>query len=233
MADFIWPKRILTPSDKAVSFNPQNTGGGQAISGGEQVIGNSPGRASITLMGIRLKTKQQVKCWQALEGALEGRNKTILVPLFEYSRAPWPIVGGSPLMSYGDIPFDDGALFDDGAGFYQPVIDAVAASAVAEGAVTAEIQVNYGGEPDAGCHFGYGEYAARITQVLDVDNSGDAPVYTVKFRLPAREAIAAGDALDFDDPMIRCRLANDNGMDMQLAQWKFGNNPNVVFTEDV
>lgn len=232
-ADFVWPVCTLTPADITASPVSQNTSGGQSLTGREQVIGNTPGRWTISLSGVRLQTKQQVKCWEALQAALDGRNKTILVPILGSLFAPWPVVNGKEVRTYGDIPFDDGSLFDDGAGFYLPVIDAVTVGTVAVGAVTAQIQVNYGAELEARNDFGVGDYAYRITEVLSVDETGDAPIYSVKFRLPAREAIPDGTSLDFDKPMIRCRLASDDGMVLNRKFWKYGDNASVSFVEDV
>lgn len=233
MADFVWPKCVLTPSDISVAPKAQNTSGGVSISGIEQIIGNGSGRWGVSLIGVRVFNKAQVKTWRAIEAGLGGRNKTILVPLFARSYAPWPIVSGKPVTTYGDIPFDDGALFNDGVGFYQPVIDAEVVSTVAAGTVTALIKINRGSDLEAGSYFSYDERAYLIRQVLDEDRSGLAPIFTVRFSLPAREQIPSGAALNFDDPMLRCRLAADNAMDLTLLKWRFGNAPTVSFIEDV
>lgn len=233
MTSIVWPTCVLKPTAVQFSLAAMTTSGGASPTGSEQVVGNSPGRAKISLNSIPIRNKQQIRCWRAIEAALGGRAGTILVPVYDKSRGPFPLVNGKSLFAYGDVPFSDDARFDDGSGFYQPVISASVTADVAAGAVAASIQIDYGAELEAGMIFGVGEFAYVVSQVLDVDETGSNPIYSIKFRLPAREAIASGTAPDFDNPVVRCRLVADDGMALPaLDLWKTAD-ASVAFVEDV
>lgn len=236
MADpIVWPTCVLKPAAAQLSLAAMTTSGGASPTGSEQVVGNSPGRVKIALNNIPIRNREQVRCWRAIDAALGGRAGTIMVPVYDKSRGPFPTVAGQILYTYGDISFGDGALFDDGSGFYQPVIIAVMASPydVAPGAVTMPVQVDYGAELEAGMVFSAGEYVYVISQILSVDDTDGNMVYSIAFRPPAREVIAADASLDFDNPAVRCRLASDDGMALPaLDLWKTAD-ASVSFVEDV
>lgn len=233
-ADLNWPVRLLTPADAKASPIPFNTSGGQGFDSSEQIVGNTPGRWKIVFKNIYLDTPAAIATWQAIEAALQGRLGTVNVPACENPRAPWPTVNGKLLTTYGATPFSDGMLFDDGAGFYTPVIDAVAAADIVAGTNAASIQINFGAPLSGGHGFGFNEKYYRIRSCLSVDTSGAAPVYSVKFTLPCRETIPAGSRLDFDNPVIRCRLESDDAMALPegFHLWRHAA-PALTFWEDV
>jgi hypothetical protein len=54
----------------------------------------------------------------------------------------------------------------------------------------------------------------------------------ITFRPPLREAASADDRLEFDDPVVRMRLASDSEMDLDL-EGRRRSFPTVNFIEDV
>lgn len=85
-----------------------------------------------------------------------------------------------------------------------------------------------GADIRAGMHFSDGTWLYRVKRVLS--SSGGA--LTVNIFPPLRAALSANDALDFNDPMCRCRLSRDNAMDVDLELLRFAS-PTVSFDEDV
>lgn len=223
----LWPLRVLTPVDVSVDLQANPISGGPSMSGGMQFIQSDAGYWTISYGSVAIHTPQQVKLWRAIAGMLSGPVVPIMVPAFD-KRAPWPLdEAGNEIRTYGDIPFDDCTLFDDGTGFYQPVIDATAGTASA-GATSLDITMNYGSEPESGQFFSVGE---RLYQIVTVDDSA-APLYTCTVTPPLREAIAADATCDFDNPACRMRLASAGEMKLTLASARFGS-PTVNFIEDL
>jgi hypothetical protein len=227
-ADLNWPARLLRPATVTASPLAQSSSGGVSITGGEQIIGNSPGRWKITLGDIPLKTNEQIRVWAALEAALQGRVRTIRVPVFDYGRAPWPGSG----RAVNDVPQDDATIWNDGSGAYTPTILAYANGDIDVGAVTGSVRIEDGGTLLPGQHFSVEESVYRLTKIESASMGSAGEIYSVKFMLPARTRIPAGTQLDFSDPRARCRLATDDAMVLARSQWKFGTG-NVTFLEDV
>lgn len=232
-ADVVWPEAVLKATAGKSKVTATTIGGGRSLSGLEQVVANDAGFWRLTMANISVRSNAHVEVWNAIEVQLQGRSGTVVVPMLDCMRSPWPTVDGKLLASYGDIPFSDDALFSDGVGFYQPVIVADASSGIAERATSGTIRISYGGTLAAGMHFSVGERGYRIQRVLSTtDLGGGVASYTITFWPPAREAIEAGTALNLDCPHFRARLASDGEMDFDPELFKFGR-PTLNFVEDV
>lgn len=232
VADVIWPIEVLKPSAGKSKVTAATVGGGRSLSGLEQIIQNDAGFWRLTMANIVIRSHQHVRLWNALEAILQGRSGTVLVPMIDCGRQPWPFVDGHAVTSYGQIPFSDGALFNDGTGFYQPVIEATVLGTIAARATSGTLHVTYGGEVMAGMHFSVGERAYRIKRVSGTVESGDIVTYDITFWPPAREAMSDGADIDFDRPKFRARLATDTEMDMDPDMLVFAR-PTLNFVEDV
>lgn len=88
-----------------------------------------------------------------------------------------------------------------------------------------------GGDIEPGMHFstpsGYLHRIKTIEQVAVEEIS----LFSMTIWPPLREALA-GSELEFNDPVCRCRLETDDGMDVNLELLRFGR-PSVAFVEDV
>lgn len=222
--DYTWPQSLLVPKKAKLIPLAFNTSGGQGFTNVEQVIGNSPGRWRLDLSEVRIKTVDQRLAWDQLEYGLQGRSRTVGVPLYRWMTGlvPWPTIGG--------------VLTTSAPGYTVPVILAVSEGQVLEGAVTMTIRVSQGAALKAGYIFGvnYKVYAiTEITAVLTA-HSPPEPAYTLKFWPPLRERIEDQDSLNFDNPILRCRLAEDLSMAVEGGwdYWKRGA-PSLTFVEDV
>lgn len=108
-------------------------------------------------------------------------------------------------------------------------IAATAAGDFAIGDVVFAITQTAGAAIRAGMHFSIAERGYRIKRVRAADADGN---FTVIIWPPLREATALGGTLNFNDPMVRCRLERDDGMAVMLENLAFGKHT-VAFVEDV
>lgn len=228
--DLMWPEWILVPST-ITPFHvvPTNTSGGRSPTGGEQIVGNSPGRGRVVLQNIYICTEEQERLFRTIAMTLGGRSGTIMVPAFGRRTAPWPTVGGERVHSASKIVLTDDILFSDGSGLYARTIVANADGDVSAGAVAMDIKLTQGSSIKVGHIFQAGECAYAVTRITSVAES--TRVFTVKFWPPARVDIADGLDLDFDNPRFRARLEKDDGMSLDLNLWRTGNT-SVAFVED-
>jgi hypothetical protein len=219
-----WPDSILRPQNVAFDIAPRSLAGPSSVSGYTQTVASDAGIWKATYGNIIIRNRQSVLAHRAISALLEGRLGTILVPL---CRAYQPVPDGAVAAGlYEDVPHSDESLFDDDTGYVGTVIDVVAAAPAAARAVSMTVTVNYAGDIEPGQHFSVGD--GRLYRV----RSFNADTGAMTFRPPLREAVAAGEALNFDDPCCRMRLAEDSGMDLELSLRRFGS-PTVKFIEDL
>lgn len=214
-----WPISRLRARDVAFDIAPRSLAGPSSVSGYTQIVSSDAGIWKATFGNIIIKSRAEVLAFRALANLLEGRLGTILVPL---CRAYQPVPADSDAL-YEDVPHSDDSLFEDDTGYVGTVIDVVAAAPAAVRAVSMTVTVNYAGDIEPGQHFSLGERLYRV-------RSFDADTGAMAFRPPLREAVAAGDALNFDDPVCLMRLASDDAMNLELALRRFGS-PTVNFIE--
>jgi hypothetical protein len=178
------------------------------------------------LSNISLATADHIRAWRAIAALADGGAEPIIVPRCEKLTFPAPIIDGSPVYSWGEVPHSDGALFSDDTGYYQPVVEAEAASAGALRATSMDVTITTGGELQGGETFSieHPTMGHRCYVIGSVD--GD----TITFRPPLREAVSAGTALEFDQPKCLMRLASGDAMALTLDMRRFGG-PSATFVE--
>ena len=104
----MWPACLLRPASTLVQPIMQSRGGGAGVLGVEQVVQSPAWAWSIKLSTIPIRTRQQILAWRALEGQLDGRAGTILVPVYDWPRSP----GGRSRLPYNDgTPHSDTSEF--------------------------------------------------------------------------------------------------------------------------
>ncbi|TPN43204.1 hypothetical protein [Mesorhizobium sp. B1-1-7] len=219
-----WPCDVLVARDVSFDLAPRSLAGPASVSGATQVVASDAGIWKATYGSIVVNKRNAVLAHRAIAALLEGRLGSIVVPL---CRAWQPVPEGAVAAGlYEPVPHSDGAFFSDGSGYaIGAVIDVIAAADADIRATTLTAVVNYAGDIQPGQHFSVGERLYRI-------RSYDPVTGTMTIRPPLRDAVATGDRLDFDDPVCRMRLLNDDGMDLELSLRKFGT-PTVQFIEDV
>lgn len=221
-----WPVAVLVPRTVSFDVASRTLAGPSAASGFTQVSASSAGIWKATFADVRVATEQHALAWRAISALLEGRLGSILVPL---CRGYQPKPDGAEAAGLWDpVPHSDDAFFDDDTGYVGRVIDVQLTSALVKGAVSADVTINVAGDIQPGQHFSLGE---RLYRIKSVTSTG-ATSATITFTPPAREAASAGDNLEFDDPVVRCRLASDTEMDLPLEMRRFAS-PTVNFIEDI
>ena len=227
-----WPDRVLKPAGITGPFlEPRSLSGPPSIDGTSGYERSSLGRWAITLNDVTLTRTQQIKCFRAIGGMLNGQTTPILVPVYDKKQSPFPIVNGRAMRSWGSIPFSDGAKFSDGSGFRQPVIAATAAAANVR-ATSLDITMVYGADLEGSEFFSIDDWLYQVLTVDDVDRSGASPVYSVTIQPELRVAIAADTVCEFDDPVCRCVLATAEEMSLALTDRGFRGKKSVSFIED-
>jgi hypothetical protein len=169
------------------------------------------------LGNIVVRSRAEVLAFRGIAALLEGRLNPILIPV---CRAYQPVPDGGV---YEELPHSDETYFEDDTGHEGSVIDVVAAADAAVRATSMTVTVNVAGEIQSGQHFSCGERLYRV-RTFDEDTGA------LTFRPLLREAVTAGDRLNFDNPVGRFRLAGDHEMDLELAGRRWAN-PTVNFVE--
>lgn len=191
-ADVEWPFDDLKPRDIGIYPCAAPIGGGIALTGKEPTIASAAGYWRIVLGSIPVRTRANIRAWRVIEASLEGRGKTILIPIYDGKRAPWPASPGG-------------------------AIDATSATSVPEGSTTIQIEPIDIGDIDPGMHF---SVAGRLYRIKTVQ--GSSAVYDCEIWPPVRSTILAGSSLEFRRPTCIVRLARDDGMSLTLQGLKRG-----------
>jgi hypothetical protein len=221
MATIRWPCDVLRSQNIAADIAPRSLAAPSSVSGVAQVVASDAGIWKVTLGNVLVRDRASVITFRAIANLLEGRLNPILVPL---CRAYQPVPAGSVGL-YEAVPHSDDAFFGDDTGYVGRVIDVVTVGTWAARAVSGFVAVNYAGTIEPGQHFSVGERLYRV-------RTFDPDIGAMTFRPPLREAIPSGTNLEFDDPVVRCRLADDAGMDLDLSMRRFAQ-PSVSFVEDL
>lgn len=224
MTTIRWPCEVLRPQNVAFDIDSRSLAGPASVSGASQVVSSEAGIWKATYGNIIVKSRNAVLAHRAIAALLEGRLGTILVPL---CRAYGPSSGAvADQSAFAQVPHSDDALFDDDAGYVGSLTNVVLAADAVVRATTLMVTVNYAADDiQPGMHFSIGERLYRV-------RTFDADTGTMIIRPPLREAVTASDRLEFDDPVCRMRLMQDDGLDLELALRRFGN-PTIQFIEDL
>lgn len=221
----LWPIAILPPAnDGAFNLAPRSLATPAAVSGNTQVVSSDAGIWKATFRDVYVRGEDRVLAFRGLAELLEGRLNPVLLP---FCRKYQPVIR-EPAGLTAAVPHDDEAGFDDGAGYVGGTTDVELAAGIAARAVSASVIVNYGGTLQPGHRFSIGERGYSLRTVA----YASATEAAITFRPPLREAADAGARLEFDDPVVRMRLASDAEMDLDLQLRRFGQ-PTVNFVEDV
>jgi hypothetical protein len=186
VADVLWPFDDLKPRDIGIYPCFGNIGGGVSLTGKEPVTTSTGGYWRFVLGGIPVKTRANIKAWRAIEAQLEGRGKTVAIPIYDGKRAPWPASPGG-------------------------TIDAESFGDVAEGDTALQIVPTNIADLEPGMGFSVDGRYYRIVTV-----QGESSVFDVTIFPPVRDAWPTGQALEFRRPICRVRLADTLGMSLDL-----------------
>jgi len=239
MATPEFPRALLR--EKSHSWNPRGivATAGQTADNVSQIIRSDGGGFWVcTMSDVSLggrgagvghaRQKAATLLWRAVRQICDGGVNAIVVPRNDALVRPWPVG-----MVQGEIslPHSDGSFFDDGSGYYQPVIDVVISAAASLRATFLNLAFRQCGPLQGGESFSilHDTVGWRLYEIATVVYS-DPTRATVTFHPPLREDVAAGAAVEFDRPRCVMRLANAGAMDLAVVPWTF-NTASVSFVE--
>lgn len=207
-----WPWETLKPQSIMVDISPRNLRGPSAQSGFTQVVSNSAGLWKVTFYNIPVYSASMIRLWRSISNYAEGQLNDIIIPVWDYPRAPIP--NGVIYSDFFDnsIPHDSDAFFDDDEGYENTLISVDAAANASIGATSLSLTKNFSGDLEPGHRFSvnYKLYEIRTVE------SQTASTASITIRPPLREAIVSGDPIIFDYPTMKVRLASDNEMQLPL-----------------
>lgn len=228
----VWPRGILTPQGGKPPFLMTRTmAGATAISGRTQIAATDAGVWMYELAGVPVLDRETVLTWRAIAVLLEGRLRSIDVPLEAYEGMFAPYADGLAFHALlAEVPHDDESYFDDGTGYVGGIADVTLAADASLRATSAAVTIGYAPTLQPGQIFSidHTTKGPRWYQVRGWDEDSG----TLTFRPPLREAASSGDRLEFDRPTCRMRLASDDAMatDIRPPVQSF---PTVSFVEDL
>lgn len=210
-----FPKLLLHEAshDWNIAGNTKSPGGSTSLPA-VTVRSDGGGFWTASLNDIQLWYREYALLWRAVRQVAAGGVNPLVVRRMDQLQ---PFPAGGPT-TYGAIPHGDGALFSDGSGYAQPVIDVKANAAAALRAVSLDLNlVNcaslVGGEVFS---IGHATFGPRMYEIGTVTPLGGA-FYRVTFNPPLREAVTAGTVIEFDEPRCTMKLVNASGMDLNLT----------------
>lgn len=196
MAD-VFPTRLFGFVDKEVDIERQTITGGTSLAGEQdKTSADGGGRVFAEFSNGSLVDRAQNMAWRAVVTLLEEGVTVMDVPFCQARFTPYgPGLSGVP---HSDgTPFSDGSLYEAAGGFASIAGPAILRDIVLE-LDLALPQPLVGGEWFSINHPNKGWRAYRVMRISGA---------TVEFRPPLREAVTAGEIVDFMDP--RCRMVAD------------------------
>lgn len=228
----VWPRGVLTPQGGKPPFLMTRTmAGSTSITGRTQIGATDAGVWVYELAGIPVNDRASVLTWRAIAVLLEGRLRSIDVPLEAYEGLFAPYAEGlyfPPLLAA--VPHDDESYFDDGAGYVGGIADVTLAADAAARATSATVTIGYAPTLQPGQMFSI-DHATKGPRWYQV-RSFDSDTGALTFRPTLREAASAGDRLDFDRPTCRMRLVSDDAMATDIRP-PIDAFPSIAFVEDL
>lgn len=226
-----WPSTLYA---KGVAFNQRgmSVSGPVSMTGRIQTSSIDAGYWIATIPLAVLNTPTQVRAFRQLRALLEGGTHHIRVPVFDDGQAPWAYSGDTQITALSDVTFSDGALFADGAEFYQSPITVELSQDASLGDMSITVDVTFADEVIGGEYFSLGDHLYVIKQIL-ADGADDSPPTTIQTwsiwpRL--REDWPTGTDLNFARPVCRMKLVEESAMDLTLGLLWHGE-PVVAFVE--
>lgn len=224
---FIAPAHRWNPDPVKADVVSQVISGGTSISGEEDVIAtDGGGRWEGTWGNIALDGPKEVNRFRAWVAHWAGGAQSFLWPILSLDGAPRPI-GGNGYLTPSDIIVDD-EDFPTSVGFASPHIVAETVGDAALRATTITILITQGEQISVGQAFGVGYRAYRIERIT----ARDGMEATCKITPPLREAIDDGTAVNFDWPVVECRIAPGQDLSPEVVQGRYAD-VSVRFVEHV
>lgn len=194
----------LKPYRGGYAQTVRNLGGGQSITGFEQVVGTMQDRWSASFT-FAIRKDAQVLALRAFLMQCGGRRNQLVLPAFDLARAPWQIdpYGRPVTPKFARKPVLDGTQYEDPGYLRRNLIQAVTSEDAEQRATVVEVLMTVGSKPTPG------QYLKIRTRMHAVQSAAGSGPYVLTIWPPLREDIASGTAVDFSTPSCVMRLASD------------------------
>lgn len=222
----IFPLHRFGPETLKADVVEKVVSGGTALNDVEDVIAtDGGGRWEGAIRGLSLNPVWAERLWSAWTSYFGGGARQFLMPIYSLRTAPRP-VGGNGLLRPSGLVAND-AVFPTSVAFASPYIVAQSLDAVPLRGTTMRINVAQGARIEPGMRFSCGVRGFKVERVTSVSGL----VATCIVGPPAREPIAAGAALNFDWPVVLCKITPGQDLAPEMAFGRFGS-IGVAFAED-
>lgn len=202
-----WPGNILPPAEVVANLTPFTRSGGRSLGGIERTTRTDKGFWNITLDQVPVHSPAQHRVWNSIRTQLGGRQGLIMVPVWSFKSAPYVSAAYEELV---ESSHDDGTSFDDGTLYRQGSIDIEMATYAALGSTVITLRATHASTV-SGINF---SYQGALYQTGPILQQTALDLFRVSVFPSIRMAIPSGAALEVNEPMCLCRLADDRGMDI-------------------
>lgn len=203
----VFPTCLFAPNEFQADLERRTISGGESLSGDEDLIAtDGGGRVFVEIGDPYLDDPEAALAWRALDAYLDGGARAIIVPFCDGRHQPYA--------ADITVPHSDDTTFSDETEYLQSGATGRIAQDAALRATTLHLdnldlpRDLLGGEWLSIDHPTMRWRAYRIAEILEYDaENGTA---TVSIRPPLRDAVAAGENVDFANP--RCTMRVDGGL---------------------
>lgn len=221
----IFPTCFFGIYAKDVDILTSRISGGTSLSGIEDSIAtDGGGKWYANADSINLRTREQIMAWRAFNSAIGGGIDPFVFPICDARH--------QPIGKRYRVPHSDGTSFDDASLYNQGDCTVFIAENAPLRATTIKLAITSLGKPLIGgerftiVHPTWRERAYQIGQIIEQT----ATSATIQFHTPLREAVTAGDPVDFNNPRFVARV--EGQMSAPMGNPKLASGA-VSFVEDM
>jgi hypothetical protein len=203
----VFPTCLFAPNDFQADLERRTISGGESLSGDEDLIAtDGGGRVFVEIADTFLDDPEPALAWRALDAYCDGGVRAIIVPFCDGRHQP---TNGSASVPHSDLAtFSDEAEYSQGDASGEVAADAALRATVLVLSGLIMPRALLGGEWLSIDHPTMRWRAYRIAEILEQDT--EAGTAMVSIRPPLREAVTAGESVDFAKP--RCVMRPDGGL---------------------
>lgn len=214
---FEWPKDLLRPTTQGWNLDPRSRGGGETITGDEQVVSSGIGRWRTNGTFV-LRTPEQIRAFRKMAWSLDGRvNATLIGPCdCRNSSRPGNLFSHIPYLQGGGV----NTFHSDGTGFSQGGYVPTTRATYAPGGhvISLDMHNPLGVNPIElfeGTFIGFGD---RLYGILSIIGGINIKEITVVPRI--RDEIPINTPAKLCDARVPMHLVTDDAMfmDLELAR---------------
>ncbi|TCM21470.1 hypothetical protein EDF56_101134 [Novosphingobium sp. PhB165] len=221
----VFPSCFFSIVAKDVDIETARISGGVSLSGIEDSIAtDGGGRWYATADNAALHTREKIMAWRAFKSGTGGGIDPFVFPICDARHQP---TRGKTKVPHSDgTSFSDDTLYSQGDCEVYVSADAPLRATQIQFSIASLGRPLIGGERFSIDHPTWRHRCYQIGRII----AQDATSATVQFHPPLREAVATGNAVDFNNPRFVARV--DGQMSAPMTNPKFASG-SVRFVEDM